>query len=287
MDNTLDKLRAIKGTVKSPLQQIQVKPVQRPMPQQFRPAPIAIPKRVVNEQVVRRTFDPSRVPTGIRGFDQLIGGGFKRGSVNLLSGGPGTGKTIFAMEFLLNGIVLSNEGGIFISFDEKKDSVYENMKSLGWDLDKIEKTGKFTFVEYTPEQLMKILAEGGGLLDNLMSKAQARRLVIDSISTFLLISSSEFGKREQLTNFFKLLKKWEVTTLLTNEYTPISGNEISKETLSINFEVDSIIQLYYVHDSIGTERRRLVEVYKMRGTKHYSRAVLYEITQRGIEIFLQ
>lgn len=233
---------------------------------------------------VKRGYDPNRTPTGIRGFDQMIQGGFKSGSVNLLSGGPGTGKTVFAIEFVINGIMLFNEPGIYISFDEKKESVFENVKSMGWDLEKLEKEGKFQFVEYAPEQLMKILNEGGGLLDNLMSKSKAKRLVIDSISTFLLLSSSEFGKREQLTGFFKLLKKWGVTTILTNEYTPVTGNEISKETLSTLFETDSITQMYYTHPNIGSERKRYIEVYKMRGTKHITKAVLYQIDEKGIDI---
>jgi circadian clock protein KaiC len=229
-------------------------------------------------------IQPGRVATGIRGFDNLVQGGFKRGSVNLLSGGPGSGKTIFAVEFLVNGVTMFNEPVVYLSFDERKESIFESMLSFGWDLEKLSREGKFTFVEYSPEQLQKILNEGGGLLDNLMSKSQAKRFVIDSISTFLLMSQSEFTKREQLLSFFKLLKKWEVTTLLTNEYTPMTGNEISKESLSVNFETDSIIQLYNIHDDIGQERKRFLEVFKMRGTQHVTKAVPYEIDEKGVEI---
>jgi len=275
MGSAFDKLKDIKHPAQQRQQSSQAIPASRPY---------SYPARKTGETYVRRSYDPNRVPTGIRGFDQLIQGGFRRGSVNLLSGGPGTGKTVFAIEYLLNGIYLFNEGGIYISFDESKESVFESMRSLGWDLNKLEQEDKFKFVEYAPEQLMKILSEGGGLLDNLMSKSKAKRLVIDSISTFLLISSSEFGKREQLSSFFKLLKKWEVTTVLTNEYTPLSGNEISKESLSIMFEVDSITQMYYTHANIGEERKRFIEVYKMRGTKHLTKAVPYEIDEKGIDI---
>ena len=277
MSSPFDKLQSIKKTHVHPNEYPRMDTSASIQQRQAQQKPI-------NEQSIRRSYDPSRVPTGIRGFDQLIEGGFKLGSINLISGGTGTGKTIFAVEYLINGIYMFNESGIYVSFDESKQSVYNNMKTLGWDLEKLEKENKFVFVEYTPGQMMKILSEGGGLLDNLMSKTHAKRLVIDSISTFLLINSSEFGKRDQLINLFKLIGKWDVTAVLTNQYTPLSGHESKKESLSITFEADSITQLYFVHDDINSERRRLLEVYKMRGTNHVTKAVSFTIDERGIDI---
>jgi len=245
----------------------------------------SVPTQVpTDSNSIRRTYDPSRVPSGIRGFDQMIEGGFQENSINLLSGGSGTGKTVFAVEFLINGIYMFNEPGVYITFDEENKSIIKNMKTLGWDLEKLEKEKKLSIVEYSPEQMMKILNEGGGLLDNLMSTLNAKRLVVDSISTFLLMSGDEYGRREHLANLFKLLRKWDVTCLLTNQFTPLSGHEIKKESLSISFEVDSITQLYYLHDTVGTDRRRMIEVYKMRGTNHTSKAVPFVIDSKGIDI---
>lgn len=234
---------------------------------------------------ISRTRD-ARIPTGIKGFDQMITGGLRQGSVNVLSGGPGSGKTIFAIEFLINGAEMYHEPGIFITFDERKESIIANMRELGWDLVELERQNKLVVVEYSPQQLMKILTDGGGLLDNLMGKYQAKRLAIDSISTFLMLNTGEFGRREQLVSLLKLLKKWGVTSLLTNEYTPISGNEIGKESLAVNFEMDSIIQLYYLHNSIGDDRQRYVEVFKMRGTAHVTKALPFHIGKNGITISL-
>jgi circadian clock protein KaiC len=230
--------------------------------------------------------DLPRVPTGIKGFDEMIAGGYKKGSKNLISGGPGTGKTILAIEYIVNGINMFNETGVYISFDEKKESVYETAKSFGWDLYKLEREEKLLFVEYSPEQLLKILHEGGGLLDNIMSKYRAKRLVVDSISTFLMLSSSELGKRDQLMNFFRLLNKWGVTSLLINDFVSETGNELSTGSLSINFECDSIVQLYYIHNNLGEERKRLIEVYKMRSTNHITKTFRYEINEKGIDIMV-
>ncbi|MFT4303006.1 MAG: RAD55 family ATPase [Candidatus Woesearchaeota archaeon] len=237
----------------------------------------------IEDTTIRRVNNYQKLPTGIPGLDQMTYGGLKNNSVNLLTGGPGTGKTIFGLQYIINGIHLYHEPGIFITFDEPRESIIEDVKSIGWDLRRLEREGLFHLVEYSPEQLMKILKEGGGLLDNLMSKSKAKRIVIDSISTFLLISSSNFGKREQLSEFFKLLKKWGVTTLLTNEDTPIKGNHIY-ESLTLGFEVDSIIQLYYDNSEIGNEAKRFIEIYKMRGSNHVRKALPYTIENNGIRI---
>jgi len=225
-----------------------------------------------------------RMQTGITGFDRMTNGGFKQSTVNVVSGGPGTGKTIFALQFLVNGILKFGQPGVFITFDETTQSIIENAKSVGFDLQAHIDSKQLLIVEYTPQQLMKILTDGGGLLDNLMSKYHAQRLVIDSVSTLLMMNSSEFGKRELLLNFFKLLKKWNVTALLTNEYTPVTGNDIGRDIFALSFETDSITQLYFIHDKIGQERKRYLEVYKMRGTGHVVGAVPYVIGNGGFSL---
>ena len=224
-----------------------------------------------------------RVPTGISGFDQLIQGGFKRGSMNLVSGITGTGKSIFAIQFMMNGILQFNEVGIYLSFDEQKNNVFKNMMSFGWDLQKLEDDGKFHFVNYNPSQLQHMLNEGGGLLDSLMSKTNAKRIVIDPISSFLAMSSNDFEKREQLIALFKMLGKSGVTTLLTSAYSPIIGTEPSTSSLSLHFAVDSITQFYYLQQG-GTDRQRIVEIYKMRATEHATKATPFKIGARGIEV---
>jgi len=109
----------------------------------------------------------SRMSIGIKKLDPLIGGGIKRNSIILVAGGTGTGKSIFAMQFLVDGIKNYNEPGIYITFEERKNKVYEAMLEFGWDLEKYEKEGKFVFLEYTPEQVKKILTEGGGIVENI------------------------------------------------------------------------------------------------------------------------
>ena len=86
-----------------------------------------------------------RVPTGIPKLNSLVSGGFKKESVNLVTGGPGSGKTIFATQFIMEGLK-KGETGIYITFEEKKKKFYEDMLVFGWDLEKYEKKKKFAFV---------------------------------------------------------------------------------------------------------------------------------------------
>jgi len=112
----------------------------------------------------------ARISSGVKGLDKLTMGGYSAGSINLIAGGPGSGKTILAIQFLISGI-LNGENGIYITFEEKKEKVFQIMKdSFGWDLEKYEKSGKFVFLEYTPEQVKKILVEGGGQIESIIEK---------------------------------------------------------------------------------------------------------------------
>ena len=92
----------------------------------------------------------ARTPTGISGLDEILSGGIPRGRVVLVLGGPGTGKTILATEFLVKGISTFNENAIFVSLDESKEHYYSEMAKSGWDLTKLQKDKKFAIVDASP-----------------------------------------------------------------------------------------------------------------------------------------
>ena len=218
-----------------------------------------------------------RLPTGIKEFDSQIKGGFREGSTNLIIGGAGSGKTIFAMEFLVNGIVKYNEPGVYITFQEKKEKAYESMLDFGWNLQKLEKEKKFFFLEYTPEQVKKMLIEGGGIIENLINQMRATRLVIDSISSFAQLYPDELTRKESALALINLIDKWGCTALLTSEEEIKNGNPISA---ALEFEVDSIILLYNL--KTDGERKRAMEILKMRGTKHTQKTFSFGINKSGI-----
>jgi circadian clock protein KaiC len=221
-----------------------------------------------------------RVKTGIPGLDPLMGGGFKYGSINLVEGGPGTGKTIFATQFLLEGLK-RGEPVAYITFEVIKEKFYENMKILGWDLQKYEDKGLFHFLAYTPEQIKKILLEGGGTIDTLVHQKKIKRIVIDSITSFALLYANELAKKEAALTLFNVINTWDCTALLTaQEEGDVAHGEVVSAAL--DFEVDGILVIYYMKKK-GI-RKRGVELLKMRGTKTPDKVFNMEISNKGISV---
>lgn len=219
-----------------------------------------------------------RVPTGIKNFDKLIQGGFDKNSTNLIVGNTGAGKSIFATQFLIEGI-RKGEKGLYITFEEEKQNFFENMAAFGWNLEELEKKGDFTFLEYSPEKVKTMLEEGGGIIENIVLRKKIQRVVIDSITTFELLFDSDIEKREASISLFNLLGKWNCTSLLTYEGNPFKVNQ---STGTVSFESDAIILLYFLRGK--KQRDRYIEVLKMRGTKHSRYVYPVTIENHGITV---
>ena len=216
-----------------------------------------------------------RVSSGIAKLDALLQGGFQKNSINLVAGTAGAGKSIFAIQFLVDGLG-KGEAGIYITFEEKKEKVYASMLEFGWDLAKYEKEGKFSFLEYTPEQVKKVLVEGGGIIEHIIENMKAKRLVIDSITSFVLLYEDELTKKEAALALFELINKWDCTAVLTSQGS-VADESV---TAAMEFEVDGIIFLY--HRKVKGLRSRALEVIKMRGTKIPDKTFSFDITKDGI-----
>ncbi|MBL7100746.1 MAG: hypothetical protein ISS23_02205 [Nanoarchaeota archaeon] len=221
-----------------------------------------------------------RMLTGVPGLDEIMGGGFEKNSINLVSGGAGTGKSIFAMQFIVNGVKKFNEPGVFITFEEEKGKIQKHMLKMGWDLKKLEAQGKFAVIEYTPDNVRKMLAEGGGEVDSVIEKIKAKRVVLDSLTAFALLFKSEFARRKAFLDLFKLIEKWGCTALLVVEHESDMERHHSQD---VEFEADGVILLYYLRK--GDVRSRALEILKLRGSKHSSRIFPMKITDDGIKIY--
>ena len=90
------------------------------------------------------------VPSGIAGLDDLLGGGYPRGRVILVTGGPGSGKTLMGMQFLIDGIQRFDERGVFVSLEESKYHLLSEMQNFGWDIEKYEKKSQIAIVDASP-----------------------------------------------------------------------------------------------------------------------------------------
>ncbi len=222
-----------------------------------------------------------RVPTGIPGFDDLIQGGFEEKTNTLVAGYAGTGKTTFSMQFLYNGATQWNEPGVYLSFAESKDSIYNHCMNFGWDFWALEKQGLARHLFYKAHQVNKLLEEGGGTVRDTISEIGAKRLVIDSITAYGLLFRDDYKQRESLLLFFEMLVKWGCTSLIIAEQLGVSDARAGE----IGFLTDGIISFSYsqIEDDVGRRtRQHQLEILKMRGTDHYNGTVDMQFTKQGL-----
>jgi len=227
-----------------------------------------------SENVSAKKNIRKRVSTGIENLDKITEGGFEKNSTNLIVGGSGNGKSIFALQFLLEGIK-QGENVLYVSFEEKKGEIYSNMLEIGWDLEKYEKEEKFFFLSYTAEKVRTMLEEGGGDIETIVLTKKIQRIAIDSITTFMVLFDKEVDMREKALSLFSLLRSWTCTSLLVYERDPLVDRKHSSRILE--FEADSLILLYFTR--VKSKRERFLEVYKMRGTEHSTDIFPYTISK--------
>jgi circadian clock protein KaiC len=221
-----------------------------------------------------------RVKTGITGLDEMMGGGFLRGTANLVEGAPGTGKTTLGMQFIYNGIVQANEPGLIITFEEFAQQYYHDAAAYGWDFLDLEKKGLLRVVMTSPEVSQLDLQSVNGIIENHINHTGARRVVVDSVTHFARLTQDPVELRSIEFAFINALKRQGLTSILTRE-SPVLLGESTDET-SIGFVVDSYLVLRYVE--IESTIRKALLVLKMRGSDHAKDIRQYEITQRGLEV---
>jgi len=223
-------------------------------------------------------MDVERVESGIPGLDKLIEGGFVRNSMNLLTGGTGTGKTIFANQFILHGLK-NDENGVYITLEQSPEEIKADMSRFGWDFDKYirEKKCQFEYLTITNFDDLKFN------IFRAISEVKAERLVIDSIS---LVSLSFEGKslselRHKIFDLMKDLKAKNITSLLVSE-TPDDGERKLSRFGMEEFVADSVIKIHYT--GIGGEQFRNVEIRKMRRTDHSQGFHPLIFTKNGLSV---
>jgi circadian clock protein KaiC len=212
-----------------------------------------------------------RVKTGVAAFDELVMGGLPRARTTVVGGTPGSGKTVFATQFLAHGITTSDENGVLVTFEEPPADIEANMRGFGWDLAKWRKEGRLTFVDASPpanDELVIGDFDLAGLLSRIqhaVKTAKAKRVVLDSLTQLFdhFIGDPKVLRRE-LFHISSALKKSGLTVLMTAERNTEYG-EITRHRLE-EFVADNVVILRNVLHR--EKRRRTIEVLKMRGSHH-------------------
>ena len=207
-----------------------------------------------------------RCKTNIPGFDLISNGGLPAGRTTLVSGGPGSAKTIFAAQFLIEGIK-SGEPGCFVTFEEQPIDIRRNLLSFDWDIERFEKEGLWVFVDGSLHPKDEPVTIGdydlGGLVSRIghaVNKVGARRVSIDSIGAMLVQLGRPAVIRRELYRVGWQLREMGVTSIITAEHTG------STEAPVEEYVTDNVIILRNTLEE--EKRRRTLEILKFRGASH-------------------
>ncbi len=247
------------------------------------------------------SIEPSRmvemadyVATGILGVDRLLADkGIPRGHTVLVSGGPGSGKTTFAMQFLYVGATHHNEAGVCVTLDEEPSDIRKNMLQYGWDLQKLEDEKKLVFINVSP---VRVAPSETGLIQIGMKEfrlvklleaikqgvkdVDARRVVVDPITIFTLQYPEEVERIYAVRDLLRDLRKTGCTNLMISE---LRGTGWEREHQFEEYLTQGVILLRtFLKDSRLT---RVFQVEKMRGLAIDNQPRPYEISTKGIEVY--
>lgn len=234
-----------------------------------------------------KTSGPGRlekVPTGIQGLDEITCGGLPRGRTTLVCGGPGCGKTLMALEFLVHGATRFGEPGVFITFEETAEELATNGASLGFDLAALEADRKLA-IDYVLIERSEIEESGEYDLEGLfirigfaIDSIGARRVAIDTLEVLFAGLPNPGILRTELRRLFRWLKEKGLTAIVTAER---GDNGLTRNGLE-EFISDCVISLdQRVNDQISTRRLRVL---KYRGSAHDSDEVPFLIDEGGLSV---
>jgi RecA-superfamily ATPases implicated in signal transduction len=223
-------------------------------------------------------------PTGIQGFDEITGGGLPAGRPTLVCGGPGCGKTLFAMEFLVRGTTQFNEPGVFMSFEETNEELIKNVASLGFDLEGLVKNKKIV-LEHVHIERSEIEETGEYDLEGLFIRLGyaidtigAKRVVLDTIESLFAGLPNQLILRAELRRLFRWLKVKGVTAIITGE----RGEETLTRQGLEEYVSDCVIMLdHRITEQTSTRRLRVV---KYRGSMHGTNEYPFLIDEKGFSV---
>ena len=231
---------------------------------------------------------PSKARTGIEGFDEITDGGLPRGRTTVLSGGPGSGKTIFALQFLVQGAQDYKEPGIFVAFEETVDRLAANAAGFGWNLPDLQRNKKLFFIDAqpTPDLIQSGTFDLGGMLAILGAKSKelkVRRIVFDAIDVLLALLPDEAARRREIYR----LHEWLLTSGLTGLITAKAGGDdlhsLGAQPFGfMQFMVDCAVVLNH-RVELGVSQRNL-RVQKYRGSTFDENESPFVIGKNGFDV---
>jgi KaiC/GvpD/RAD55 family RecA-like ATPase len=235
------------------------------------------------------------VPTGIPGVDKILAAkGIPKGHTILVSGGPGSGKTTFAIQFLYVGAIQHGESGVYVTLDEDPEDIRKNMSKYGWDLQELEEKKKLVFINVSPVRVAP--SETAGLIEIGMKEfrliklleaikqgvkeVNAKRVVVDPVTSFTLQYPNEVERIYAMRDLMRDLRKTGCTNLLISE---LRGTGWEREHQFEEYLAQGVILLR----TFPKDGRliRVFQVEKMRGLAIDNQPRPYEIEAEGIKVY--
>ncbi|MCI0503401.1 AAA family ATPase [Candidatus Micrarchaeota archaeon] len=226
------------------------------------------------------------IKSGIPGLDSLLGGGFLQGSVVTVSGPTGAGKSTFAAQFLYNGAVESDEPGIYIAIEETRRDFLFHMGGYDWDFQALERDRKFILLDYPIHEVDQIVNQAAAIQE-IINTTGVKRVVIDSVMPIAQFFKNDEERKTGFLKFIDNLHRWNVTTLIVSEDLKIHSGARPSSEYGIESFTDGWINLFFRYDDKRLERDRYVEVVKMKGVAHSSRACPVTLDNRGFALITE
>ncbi len=224
-----------------------------------------------------------KINTGIQGLDDMLGGGLIEGRPYLVAGGPGVGKTILCMQFLMEGI-RNNEKCLYVALEEQSKQLKEDMKEFGWDIQRIriletmqdllsgiwaiKSRGAISKPEFSLKNLIEEM--------RMITAYKPSRIVIDSLTSVKMLYESQIEARREMLGFMNFLTTTGATTLLTSE-------AIGEDILMEEFLASGVIKMSLIENE--GEKLSAISVVKMRGSTFDKNIRPLKITDKGILVF--
>lgn len=247
-----------------------------------------------------------RVATGVEGLDAMLGGGFPRGAVVLLRGGPGAGKTTMSLQFLFEGIK-RGEKGLYVSLEESEAEIVANASQYGWDFQGALDAGHLVIHSLRLQRVKEYLKTDasqanwivsiessksgsgmsgdfradalGALLARLVRESGARRLVFDSLTMFTAQFEHRTDVHMETLDLIRGIMKEGCTTMFTSHQDPAGSHVITPE----EYLSQGVVSLHSIQQP--NRLQQAVQVMKMRGTRHEREMRPYRITDAGMVVY--
>jgi circadian clock protein KaiC len=227
-----------------------------------------------------------KAPTGIAGFDEITAGGLPQGRTTLLVGGPGSGKTIFGVQFLIHGAQACEQPGIFVAFEESPKRLVHNLRGFGWKLGELQ-VEKLYFLDAQP---MPNMIQAGrfdlsGMLAALSAKVRqmgAQRIVFDALDIVLSLLPDEAARRQEMSRLHHWLLDHELTALITGKAGGEDTSSAGQPFGFMQFMVDCSVVLNHRVD-LGVSQRNL-RVQKYRGSSFNEDESPFVIGKNGFDV---